>query len=55
MALRARLLAVKHVLENPGASDEISSMQAQAVLAQLQREDLSAEQVACVGNCCFDW
>ena len=48
MALRARLLAAKHVLEGPAASDELSVMQSRAVLAQLQREQLTAEQVACL-------
>ena len=46
MALRARLLAAKYLLEGAAASDEVSSVQSAAVLAQLQREPLNAEQAA---------
>ena len=46
MALRARLLAAKHVLESPAANDELSQIQSAAVLAQLQRDPLTAEQAA---------
>ena len=46
MALRARLLAAKHVLESPAANDELSRIQSAAVLAQLQRDPLTAEQAA---------
>ena len=46
MALRARLLAAKHVLESPAANDELSRIQSAAVIAQLQRDPLTAEQAA---------
>ena len=46
MALRARLLAAKHVLESDAANDELSRIQSAAVIAQLQREQLTAEQTA---------
>ena len=50
MALRARLLAAKHVLESPSASDALSQMQSAAVLAQLQREPLTTEQAGSMGS-----
>ena len=46
MALRARLLAAKHVLASPDANDELSRIQSAAVLEQLKRDPLTAEQAA---------
>ena len=46
MALRARLLAAKHVLESRDANDELSRIQSAAVLEQLKRDPLTAEQAA---------